>query len=108
MKVKTIYNIEEFMDAVIVISQDKSDWDVKPFMDSLQKHILASMKTGQMVSADVMVAYFNLYTLLGNKASRQRIRAAALAVKSWIQHRINSYGTESDSQQRELLENQGR
>jgi hypothetical protein len=108
MKITSIRSLDEFMDAVIIITEEKSDWEVKPFMDRLNKIIVSSMKNGQMVSADVMIAYFNLYTLLGNKASRQRIRASASAVKNWIRDtKSNSYGT-GDSQHRELLEDQGR
>jgi len=108
MKAKSIVNIEEFVDAVMIITQDKSDWDTKPFMESLQKIIVSSMKNGQMVSADVMVGYFNLHALLGNKASRERIRASAQAVKTWIRDsNQNSYGP-ANSQPRELLEDQGR
>lgn len=108
MKVKSITNIEELLDAVMILSADKSDWDVKPFMESLQRVIVSSMKSGLMVSADAMVGYFTLYSLLGNKASRERIRASAQAVKNWVRERNNSYGTTTHSQHRELLEDQGR
>jgi hypothetical protein len=109
MKIKSIQTLEEFMDAVIIITEEKSEWDTKSLMDRLTKIIVGTMKNGQMVSAEVMIAYFNLHTVLGNKASRQRIRASASGVKSWIQDKTksNSYGT-TDSQHRELLEDQGR
>lgn len=108
MKAKFITNIEEFVDAVMIVSEEKSDWDSKPFMESIQRIIIDSMKNGRMVSADVMVGYFSLYSLLGKKTSRQRIRASALAVKSWTQDRKNNSYATANSQPRELLEDQGR
>lgn len=104
MKVVFINNLNDFIDAVFVLSESKSDWEVKDFMNRINNIIVNSIKSGQQVSIDVMIAYFNLYALLGNKASRHRIRASAEGVKSWIQEKqTNSYGTGS-SQQRELLE----
>lgn len=103
MKVNSITNLNEFIDAVIVISDTREEWSVKDFMLKINNIIVDSLRNGQMVSADVMIAYFNLHSVLKNKASRQRIRASALAVKSWVQDTKNdSYGK---PQQRELLEN---
>lgn len=103
MKVDSIKTLDEFIDAVVILSESKAEWIVKDYMAKINNIIVNSLKNGQMVSVDVMVAYFSLYQVLGNKASRERIRASAFAVKTWIQEtNNNSYGT---AQQRELLEN---
>ncbi len=85
MKLIYIRTLEEFIDFVIIVSANKAEWDVKDFMGKINNTIVSSLKDGQMVSSDVMIGYFKLHSLLKNKASRERIRASALAVKTWIQ-----------------------
>jgi hypothetical protein len=85
MKLIQVRTIEEFSDFVIIASANNAEWDVKDFMSKINNAIVGTLKDGQMVSSDVMVAYFKLYSLLKNKASRERIRASALAVKTWVQ-----------------------
>lgn len=103
MRVESIKTLDELIDAIIILTDTKAEWIVKEFMAKINDIIVNSLRSGLMVSADVMVAYFSLYQVLGKKASRERIRASAFAVKTWIQEtNNNSYGT---AQQRELLEN---
>lgn len=79
-----ISTIDEFMDAIMTLSDKQSDWIVKVFMDKIHSGILKSLKAGEPVQIKVYIAWHHMYSLLGVKASKERLRSTALGVKDWL------------------------
>jgi hypothetical protein len=82
---KDIRNLEEFIDAVMKLTSEREEWKTRELMNTLSIHILHPIKSGIAVDGDVFTAFFHLFALLGTKASREKIRGAALGVKGWLQ-----------------------
>lgn len=81
---KDIRTLDDFMDAVMKLTSERGEWKTKELMGTLSVQILHPIKSGRAVDGDVFTAYFHLFALLGNKASRERILSAALGVKGWL------------------------
>jgi hypothetical protein len=85
---KTITTFDEFMDSVMNDSDAKATWNVKTFMDGLNRKIIKALKNNQEVEVDVYIAWHQLYALLGTEASRERIRSTALGIKDWLKSTV--------------------
>lgn len=85
---KTITNLDEFIDSVMNDSDARATWSVKTFMDGLNRKIIKALKNNQQVNVDVYIAWHQMYALLGTEATRERIRATALGVKDWLKSNV--------------------
>lgn len=81
---KAITTIDEFTDAVIELSADRDKHKADEFMQQLNHRIQKALKEGTPVQGDVYYAWFQLYSLIGQKPTRTRIRASALGIKDWL------------------------
>ena len=81
----TITSLDEFMDAVITISDEQAEWIVKHFMDRVNIRIIRAIREEKIVSTDVFMAWHHMYSMLATKASREKIRVTAQSVKQWLQ-----------------------
>jgi hypothetical protein len=79
-----ITNIDEFTDAVIQLTEARDTVHTGHFMQQLNLRIQSALKKEIPVSADVYTAWFRLYSLLGQKSNRSRVRSSALGIKDWL------------------------
>lgn len=80
-----ITNLDEFTDEVMRLTAGRNEFTTDHLMKSLNNGIQKALKENKSVSADVFTIWFHLYSLLGARSDRGRIRVTVLGIKSWLQ-----------------------